>query len=208
VIIIRANVRRGTLGGPALANAIGEGISRGLAIFERHLKTVTLRGSRPAAGLFKRGGRGSTLAVGTGSARASIAQSTFRVGNRFVGVIGSPLPYVALHEYGTRDRPITGKPWIKIPTVFYDRYQNSPGFFQTTKKGNLFFFTKAGARQRVVRVRGEKRSRAVEASGLIPVFMLKRSVKFRPRGMFRATEAATRGAITRVMRDTILRAAA
>jgi len=205
MITITANVRAGVLGRDVMARAIGRGIDSGLRVFEHHLKTVTLRGSRPAAGLFRRGGRGNTLAVGTSSARSSIESHTFKVANRFVGVIGSPLAYVAHHEYGGT---IRGRPWLKIPTVFHDRYANAPGFFQRSKKGNLFFFAKAGRRQRTLRVRGEKKSRAVSASGLIPVFMLVRKVTHRPRGMFKATEAATRNDVARVMRDEILNARA
>jgi len=174
---------------------VERGVERATILLERELKTSALRGQRAPSGLFRGGGVGSTLAVGTGAARASIVRAVFTkiegLTRRVVGVVGSPLVYLAVHERGAT---IHGRPWLTIPTIYARRFQTivrgktsksatlATTFFKRTKSGAIFLFGKTG-----------KRGKAV------PLFLLKHSVTLRPRRMFASTLDANRAAISSLM---------
>lgn len=78
---------------PALADAI----HRAALLVERAVKQGQLSGKQ---------GKTTGLDVGTGQLRASFSSAVFYVGERLVGIVGSPLVYSRIHEEGGTIKPV------------------------------------------------------------------------------------------------------
>jgi phage gpG-like protein len=156
---------------------------------ERDLKHDKFTGQASESGFWGKGGaKGDELAVRTGHARRSLTHKVFTKVFTVVGVVGSPLDYVRLHEFGGE---VHGKPYLRIPTGYaktpagVDRYAGRSArtipntrIFRS-RAGNLFIWV--------------TRSERSKASGRpVPLYLLKPSVKFRARHMLRNTLAANR----------------
>lgn len=124
------------------------------------------------------GGTGtSTLSKRTGRLVESIAKSV-RVTGKFSGAgevrgqIGSPLVYASTQEFGATIRPKRAK-WLTVPLpaamdkrgiMLLPKARDYPRtFIAKSRKGNLLIFQKIGKRK------------------IIPLFVLKKSVKIPPR---------------------------
>jgi len=152
---------------------------------ERTLKVDHLTGQAGEHPLFgKTGAKGNALAVVTGHTRNTIVRAVFTRAKHVQGVVGSPLKSFAVHEYGATVR---GKPYLRIPTRFAKtasgqdrlgpRSARTLGntFIARTKAGNLFIFE-----------RGTPRAEA-SPRGILPLYLLKPTVKLRARHMLRET---------------------
>lgn len=159
---------------------------------ERDLKKQGFSGVGSENGFWGKGGApGDVLAARSGHTRRSITRAVFTKVLAVVGVVGSPLNYVRLHEVGGT---VSGKPYLRIPTGYaktpsgVDRYAGRSArtipntrIFRS-RAGNLFIW--------------ETRSSRAKASGRpIPLYLLKPSVKLRARHMFKHTLARNRAYI-------------
>lgn len=89
-------------------------MNKAIRIVELDLKNVSFSAKPgPPRGLLRPGGVGG-LAAPTGRTRATIQGRLFRRGRDFVGVIGSPVKWLRVHEEG---KVIEGNPLLFLPTV-------------------------------------------------------------------------------------------
>jgi len=119
--------------------AVERAVGRATKAIEADVKRNSFTAKRGAAGgLLRPGGIGG-LAVNTGEARASITSQTFRMQpgarSQTVAVIGSPIRWLPIHEYGG---VIRGRPWLAIPTIYAKRYAGRPTRIFRSKRGTLF----------------------------------------------------------------------
>jgi hypothetical protein len=117
---------------------------------------------------------GQLLKVRTGTLRRSIEQRSRARGKKITGTIGSRLPYAKIQEEGGTVRPKKGQ-YLTIPTQFAKTaagvvrggarsFANT--FIQRSKRGNLLIFQKTG-------------------DGIIPLFLLVKSVRIKPKHYLR-----------------------
>jgi hypothetical protein len=167
---------------------------------ERDVKRDGFTGHADDNAFFGKGGAtGDALAVRTGQARRSVVQRVFTKALAVVGVVGSPLAYVHMHEFGGTVR---GKPYLRIPTGYaktpsgVDRYAGisaraipNTAIFRS-RAGNLFVWEVGSAR--------------AKASGrAIPLYLLKTSVKLRARHMFKNALTKNRSYIHEQFRGVV-----
>jgi phage gpG-like protein len=151
---------------------------------DRDMKRRWLHGAAGVNDLFGKTGATSDrqLATVTGTARKTLVSRVFAHFNKVVGVVGTPLAYVAMHEWGGT---VTGNPLLRIPTKFskknsgQDRLQGrsarslgDKAKIWRSRAGNLFIWEVGTAR-------------AKAAGRPIPLYLLKPSIKLRARHMFR-----------------------
>lgn len=170
-----------------LAVEYGRRIERATLETERNLQAVGMTGRstrHPWWG--KVGPDPSThqIAVRTGNTRASVTSRTYRIGNTFVGVVGSPMAHLKLLEEGGE---IHGSPMLRIPLA---PAQTPAGVDRNLGRSvrGLDFFVWPSRRQRRGRLAGRQPHLArVEGGRLRLYYLLKKSVRIRARHVFRAT---------------------
>lgn len=158
---------------------------------DRDMKQRWLAGVAGQNDLFGRTGATSMTQLGkvVGTARKTLVSRVFTHFTRVVGVVGTPLAYVAMHEFGGT---VTGKPLLRIPTKFskknsgQDRLQGrsarslgDKAKIWRSRAGNLFIWEVGTAR-------------AKAAGRPIPLYLLKPSIKLRARHMFKHALKAAR----------------
>jgi hypothetical protein len=153
--------------------------------FERDLKRDTMTGTAGSNELFgKTGGAGDSLATVTGHAKRSIVRRVFAKVLQVVGVVGSPLSYVRMHEVGGTVR---GKSYLRIPTKFAKTAAGADRNAGRSARAipNTAIFRSRSGNLWVWEV-GTARAKA-SPRGIIPLYLLKPSIKLRARHMFRNT---------------------
>lgn len=160
-------------------------MERVVRTLERDVKHKGLTGTAGSSDFWgKTGAQGDQLAAVTGTARRTLVAMTFSRLARVVGVVGSPLKYFAMHEFGGT---IHGQQYLRIPTKWsrkasgQDRLQGrsartlaNTALFRS-RAGNLFIWEVGTARAKA------------SPGGAIPLYLLKPSIKLRARHMLRNT---------------------
>src|SRR6185436_5965585 len=85
---------------------------------EREMKLKGLGGTSRENALFGKIGAdpgSGQLSKVTGTARKTLVSRVFTRLTRVIGVVGTPLAYVAMHEFGGT---VSGSPLLRIPTKF------------------------------------------------------------------------------------------
>lgn len=174
-------------------------MSRIVHAVERDLKRNSLTGRKGSHPLFGvTGAAGDSLGVRSGRTRNSIVARVLDTPAGVVGVVGSPEKHVALHERGGT---IHGNPYLRIPTR---EMQTAAGVDRLAGRsarsivGAFLLKSKAGNLWIAARGRGRE---------LVLLYLLKRSVTFRPRRMFQRTLERMRPLILASMRNVAARVA-
>jgi len=198
-IVGAANVSRvaDNLGKRALLlrKRTAQAMERVVKSIEREVKVKGLGGSSRENSLFGKIGAApgsGQLSQVTGTARKTLVSRVFTQLTKVVGVVGTPLAYVAMHEFGGEVR---GNPLLRIPTKFskknsgQDRLQGrsartlgDKARAWRSRAGNLFVWEIGTAR-------------AKAAGRPIPLYLLKPSVTLKKRGMFKRALRANRNLI-------------
>ena len=152
---------------------------------ERDLKRDALTGTAGSNDLFgKVGAAGDALATVTGQAKQTLVRRVFAKTLQVVGVLVSPLAYIRLHEVGG---VVRGKQYLRIPTKFA---KTGAGADRNAGRGaraieNTAIFRSRSGNLWIWEV-GTARAKA-SPRGIIPLYLLKPSIKLRARHMFRNT---------------------
>lgn len=160
-------------------------MERVVKTLERDVKLKALGGtggSDPFWG--KTGAPGDQLARVTGKARQTIVALTLTRLASVVGVVGSPLAYMAMHEWGGT---IRGNQYLRIPTKWMKKPSGQDrltGRSARSLPGTALFRSRAG--NLFIWEVGTPRAKA-SPSGAIPLYLLKPSVTLRARHLFRNT---------------------
>lgn len=195
--VVATNLRRRADNLPK-QNAIA--MERVTRTIERDMRTKWLAGVGGENDLFGKTGAdvgSGMLGKVTGTARKTLVARVFSHFSRVVGVVGTPLAYVAMHEFGGR---VQGSPLLRIPTKFskkasgQDKLQGRSARSLGDKArvwrshaGNLFIWEVGTAR-------------AKAAGRPIPLYLLKPSVRFKARHMFQRALRASRSMIRATFR--------
>lgn len=184
-------------------------------------------GSHPLFG--RTGAKGATLGAVTGHLRRSVTSTAFsaHTGTGFVvvGTVGTAVPYAKAHEEGAT---IRGNPWLRIPTKFAKKRSGEDRlagvsarsdrslFVVQSKKGNLWLVRMPGSAKKL-RERAAARALAGERHpsagargtkhrstrkfwpGLVPMYLLVKSVTLRPRRSFHHAMERSRSRVVRIM---------
>ena len=163
---------------------------------ERDMKQKWFAGVAGTNDLFgKTGAAFGTGQLGkvTGTARKTLVSRVFTRLSRVIGVVGTPLAYVAMHEFGGQ---VTGSPLLRIPTKFskkpsgQDKLQGRSA--RTLPEGKTALFRSARGNLFIWEV-GTARAKA--AGRPIPLYLLVPSVTFKARHMFRNSLRANKAMI-------------